>query len=642
MHIIACTAMKKALEILSKYWGYNTFRVPQEEVIQAVLDNRDTLALMPTGGGKSICFQVPTLMRPGITLVITPLIALMKDQVKQLQNLGIKAVAVHSGMSSREIDIKLDNCIYGDLKFLYLSPERLKSELFRSRLPRMNVQLLVVDEAHCISQWGFDFRPTYRNIAEIRNIIPNVSFLALTATATSKVKEDITQQLEFNDPNVIQVSFARPNISYQVQHSEDKAGALIQRIKQTHGTALVYVNTRKKTRTVAMALQREKVKVGFYHGGMKPAERSRIQDQWLDNTLSVIVATNAFGMGINKPDVRLVVHHDMPDHLEAYYQEAGRAGRDGVEATAVLLYQSGDMDLIKERKLQEFPEISYLRETYQHLANYYQLAVGSVSEESFDFDLEDFSHKYKLKPLEVYNALKKLKHFGYLELTEDLLLPAQFHFTASSQLVYEFQIANARFDSIIKAMLRTYGGELFSFPVNINISKVARLLGWESSQVHHALQQLQNLDMAVYQESKDKPQVMFTTPRSDPQRLHFDAKSYQERKKRELGKLRSVYNYVKNDRLCRSIQLLEYFGESSDQQCGVCDVCRNPVETPDFRSIAKAIREQLTQGPKTLKGLSDNVSYHPTHVAQMVQQMLDNGEIRYDKLERLALLDQSV
>ncbi|GJM30085.1 MAG: ATP-dependent DNA helicase RecQ [Cyclobacteriaceae bacterium] len=634
--------MEQPIDVLQKFWGFTSFRDPQEAVIQSVLEEKDVLALMPTGGGKSICFQVPTLMRPGLTLVVTPLIALMKDQVKQLHDLGIKAEAIHTGMSSREIDIKLDNCIYGAIKFLYLSPERLKSELFRSRLSRMNVQLLVVDEAHCISEWGYDFRPSYRNIAEIRELLPNKSVLALTATATVEVKEDIVRQLEFRQDNVLQVSFARPSISYQVDVCDDKTGKLIQLVRKSKGSSLVYVNTRKKCRTITMALQRERIKAAFYHGGMAPGERSRAQEQWLNDQIPVMVATNAFGMGINKPDVRLVVHHDMPDHLESYYQEAGRGGRDNKPAAAILLYQQGDMELIKQRKLQEFPELEYLRSMYQHLANYYQLATGSVADESYDFDLEDFSHKYQQKPLQAYHAIKKLKMFGYLEMTEDLYQPAQFRFTANHQQVYEFQIANARFDNLIKALLRSYGGELFSFPVNINVSRIGRLLQWELSQVNQALQKLQELNLGVYQPGKDQPQIMFTTPRMDPDRLKFDKKSYQERKERELSKLKSIYQYVLNNRLCRSIQLLEYFGETNNHKCGICDVCSDLVPSPDFKLMAKDIREQLTRSPQTLIGLSKNLNHHPQHVAQMVQQMLDRREIGYDKLERLCLLNLSV
>ncbi len=634
--------MNQALDTLNKYWGYTSFRPSQQEVIQSVLDNKDTLTLMPTGGGKSLCFQVPTLMRPGLCLVITPLIALMKDQVKQLNDLSIKAEAIYSGMSHREIDIKLDNCIYGNIKFLYLSPERLKSELFRSRVVKMNVQLLVVDEAHCISEWGYDFRPSYLTIAEIRLLLPDISILALTATATPEVKEDIVLQLNFKESAEFQISFARPNLSYQVEVTEDKPGRLIGLIKKVDGSSLVYVNTRKKCRTVTLALQREGLKVDYYHGGMSAKDRSSVQDRWLNDLTNTMVATNAFGMGINKPNVRLVVHYDMPDHLEGYYQQAGRAGRDGAASKAVLLYQKGDMEIIQERKENEYPDIGFLREIYQHLANYYQLAQGSKMEYSVDFDLEQFSHKFQQKPLQVFHALKKLKLFGYLEITEDLFQPAQFRFTSDHKLVYEFQIANAGFDPLIKAMLRLHGGELFTHPVNINESRMARLLQWDPGQIRKMLQNLQEQGLGVYQPKKDQPQLLFTTPRQDAGKLVFEIKSYQERKSRELAKLQSVYNYVQNNRLCRSLQLLEYFGEISDNKCGVCDVCEVKQVT-GHQEISSDIKSELTRSPQTLYGLSTNLKNHdPLRVAQVVQEMLDQREVIYDPLGRLQIGDTMV
>ena len=634
--------MNQALDTLNKYWGYTSFRPPQQEVIQSVLDNKDTLTLMPTGGGKSLCFQVPTLMRPGLCLVITPLIALMKDQVKQLNDLSIKAEAIYSGMSPREIDIKLDNCIYGNIKFLYLSPERLKSELFRSRVVKMNVQLLVVDEAHCISEWGYDFRPSYLTIAEIRLLLPDISILALTATATPEVKEDIVLQLNFKESAEFQISFARLNLSYQVEVTEDKPGRLIGLIKKVDGSSLVYVNTRKKCRTVTLALQREGLNVDYYHGGMSAKDRSSVQDRWLNDLTNTMVATNAFGMGINKPNVRLVVHYDMPDHLEGYYQEAGRAGRDGAASKAVLLYQQGDMEIIQERKENEYPDIGYLREIYQHLANYYQLALGSEMEYSVDFDLEQFSHKFQQKLLQVFHALKKLKLFGYLEITEDLFQPSQFRFTSDHKLVYEFQIANAGFDPLIKAMLRLHGGELFTHPVNINESRMARLLQWDPGQIRKMLQNLQDQGLGVYQPKKDQPQLLFTTPRQDAGKLVFEIKSYQERKSRELDKLQSVYNYVQNNRLCRSLQLLEYFGEISDNKCGVCDVCGVKPAT-GHQEISSDIKSELTRSPQTLYGLSTNLKNHdPLRVAQVVQEMLDQREVIYDPLGRLQIGDTMV
>jgi len=634
--------MKAALEVLDKYWGYSSFRPPQEEVIQSVLDKKDTLALMPTGGGKSLCFQVPTLMRPGLCLVVTPLIALMKDQVKQLKDLDIKATAIYSGMSGREIDINLDNCIYGDTRFLYLSPERLKSELFKSRVVKMNVTLLVVDEAHCISAWGYDFRPSYLTIAELRLLIPDVSVLALTATATPEVKDDIIKQLGFIQGVVHQVSFARKNLSYKVNITEDKSGGLINLLKTTDGSCLVYVNTRKKCRTLAYTLQKEGIDAVIYHGGLTTKDRSENQELWISNNAKAMVATNAFGMGINKPNVRLVVHYDMPDHLEAYYQEAGRAGRDDAPSRAILLFQRGDMELIKERKENEYPALDFLREVYQHLANYYQLALGSVMENSMDFDLDLFSYKFQLKPLQVYHALKKLKLFGYLELAEDLFQPSQFSFTGNHQLVYEFQIANAGFDPVIKALLRLHGGELFTHPVNINESRLARLLKLEVKQVRNILQNLQDRNLAIYQPKKDQPQLFFTTPRQDPQLLLFEKKSYQERKKRELDKLQAVYKYIQNNRLCRSLQLLEYFGEISDDICGVCDVCAAP-ESIDRVALISEIKNELTRSPLTLHGLSSKLITCDQHsLGVVIQEMLELEQVVYDSLGRLTLSDSFV
>ena len=634
--------MKAALEVLQKYWGYSSFRPPQPEVIQSVLNKKDTLALMPTGGGKSLCFQVPTLMRPGLCLVVTPLIALMKDQVKQLKDLNIKATAIYSGMSSREIDINLDNCIYGDTRFLYLSPERLKSELFKSRVVKMNVTLIVVDEAHCISAWGYDFRPSYLTIVDLRLLIPDVSVLALTATATPEVKDDIVKQLGFIEGVVHQVSFARKNLSYKVNITEDKPGRLINLLKSIEGSCLVYVNTRKKCRTLALILQKEGIKAVIYHGGLITKDRSKNQESWISNNVKIMVATNAFGMGINKTNVRLVVHYDMPDHLEAYYQEAGRAGRDGAPSRAVLLFQPGDMELVKERKENEYPELSYLRDIYQHLANYYQLALGSVMEDSMDFDLDLFSHKFQLKPLQVYHALKKLRLFGYLELIEDLFQPSQFFFTGNHQLVYEFQIANAGFDPIIKGLLRLHGGELFTHPININESRLARLLKLEVKQVRNTLQNLHDRNLANYQPKKDQPQLFFTTPRLDPQLLIFEKQSYQERKKREMHKLQAVYKYVQNNRLCRSLQLLEYFGEISDEICGVCDVCA-VSEAVDRDTLLSQIKSELTRSPLTLHGLSSRLIAYDQHtLGNVIQELLELEQVGYDSLGRLTLSDSFV
>ena len=632
--------MSDAKAILKQYWGYQSFRDPQSQVIDSVLNTQDTFTLMPTGGGKSLCFQVPGLMMEGICLIVTPLIALMQDQVRQLTAMGVQALAIHTGMNARDIDIKLDNCVYGNVKFLYVSPERLQTDLFKARVSKMQVNLLVVDEAHCISEWGYDFRPAYLHIAEIRKLIPQVPILALTATATPQVKLDIIDKLEMNDPQVFQVSFARENLSYQVDQTEDKFARLTRALDDHPGSALVYVNTRKNARTVAQNLQKAGYDASFYHGGLPNQDRTAIQNHWLEERSRIMVATNAFGMGINKPNVRLVVHYDLPDHLEAYYQEAGRAGRDGKSALAVMLYQMGDIDALKERKHQEYPQVGYLKEVYQHLANHYQIAVGSASAEEQDFELDEFAGKIQEKPLKVYHALKKLQTLGFIELTEDFFQPSHFQFTADHQQVYEFQIAQAYYDPIIKALLRLYGGELFTREVNISENKLAKVLAVPESEIKRLLMALQDRQIAIFQPRKDQPQVCFIGVRQDAQRLNIDQQNYHERRKLELDKLTAVQRYVQNRRGCRSLMLLDYFGERSSKKCGQCDNCLGaPLEpASEFRQQYQDIQQQLTIEPLTAKGLVDRLRQHPQQsLGKTIQIMLENGDIIYDRLGRLVL-----
>ncbi len=632
--------MNEAFSILQQYWGYQSFREPQEQVIESVLQGRDTMALMPTGGGKSLCFQIPSLMQEGICLVVTPLIALMQDQVRQLSAKGIKAIAVHTGMSARDIDIKLDNCVYGNIKFLYVSPERLQTDLFKARLQNMRVNLLVVDEAHCISEWGYDFRPAYLNIAAIRTLIPQVPVLALTATATPEVKTDIVDKLQLKSAQIFQISFARENLSYNVETTEDKFNTVKRLLQKHNGSTLIYVNTRKKARTIALDLQREAFSTSFYHGGLDSKDRTTIQDHWLEDRSQIMVATNAFGMGINKADVRLVVHFDPPDHLESYYQEAGRAGRDGEPAFAYLLYQLGDIDKLKERKEQEYPKESFLREIYQHLANHYQIAVGSAAPEDRDFELDQFAAKIQQKPLSVFHALKKLQLLGFVELTESFFQPSHFQFTANHQQVYEFQIAQAYYDPIIKALLRLYGGELFTREVNISEPKLAGVLGIGNDEVRRLLNSLQDRQIGIFQPRKDQPQVCFLGIRQDPKRMAIDRQSYQQRRQLELDKLRSVQQYVQNHRRCRSLQLLEYFGEVSNTPCGLCDICMGSTEEPlsDYKKRYRDIQQELMLAPLTAKGLVSRLTqYSEQSLGRTIQEMLENGDLVFDQLGRLTV-----
>ena len=468
--------MQSIQHILKQYWGHNTFRPLQAEIIQAVLAGKDVLALLPTGGGKSICFQIPALAQPGICLVVTPLIALMKDQVEQLKQRGIPAAAIFAGMKPQEIDIVLDNCIYGQLKFLYVSPERLKTEIFQERVQKMPINLLAVDEAHCISQWGYDFRPAYLDIAELRPLIPNVNIIALTATATRSVKQDIQEKLHFREAVLFQKSFARDNLAYVVRKAEDKNNILLRILHSIHGTAIIYVYTRRKTKEVASFLLRNNVNATFYHAGLTNEERARRQDAWLQGKISVMVATNAFGMGIDKPDVRLVVHLDLPTTLEAYYQEAGRAGRDEKKAYAVVLYDQQDINELRASIQEGHPTVEYLKTVYQHLANYYQVAVGTHAMTTYDLDWEEFASNCRLKPQEAYQAIKRLESEGLIQLNEAFFQPAKLHIPTNHKELYAFQVAHASYDPLIKALLRLYGGELFTDFCNISENKVARFL----------------------------------------------------------------------------------------------------------------------------------------------------------------------
>ena len=503
----------KATEVLKQYWGYSSFRFPQAEIIQAVVQHKDVLAVLPTGGGKSICFQVPTMMMEGLCIVVTPLIALMQDQVSQLKKNGIPAIAIHSGLSHGEIDILLDNCVYGQQKFLYVSPERLKTDLFRVRFQKMNVSLIAIDEAHCISQWGYDFRPPYLEIAELRELKPDVPFIALTASATDQVRKDIMEKLQFREAAVFQVSFARKNFSLVVRNTEVKEKKLVEILTKVPGSAIVYVRSRKSTQAIAQFLQRNRISATFYHAGLHFDERTTRQREWLNDSFRVMVATNAFGMGINKSDVRTVIHLDLPENLESYYQEAGRAGRDGKQAYATILFHPTDAESLRSKAEQAYPTFDYLKKIYQALANHFQVAIHAGQGESYDFDMEQFAKKFSFKPAAIYPALKRLEEAGLLQFNESFYHPSRLHFSADKTKLYEFQVAHARFDPIIKMMLRLYGGELYTDFVQISESQLAVALKISVAEVKLVLQQLNQLQLLIYSPVRDSPQVIFVIPR---------------------------------------------------------------------------------------------------------------------------------
>ena len=620
-------------EILKRYWGYESFRPLQDDIVRSVLDGNDTLALLPTGGGKSVCYQVPAMVMDGICIVISPLIALMKDQVEQLTARNISAVAIFSGMGKREIDILLDNCIYGNIKFLYLSPERLLSELVRERISYMNVNLIAVDEAHCISQWGYDFRPPYLQISAIRDIHPTVPVLALTATATRRVRQDIIEKLALENPAVFVQSFARRNISYIVHTDEDKYKKLLKIVNNVPGSGLVYVRNRRETTEIALFLKRNGVAADFYHAGIDRDERFKRQADWKNNILRVIVATNAFGMGIDKPDVRFVVHLDLPESLEAYYQEAGRAGRDGNRSYAVLLANRSDQLALEARYLNSFPSVDEIKKIYHHLGNYFQLAFGAGEGLSFSFDLADFCKRFDVSVIKTLNALKFLERDGYITLSENVFLPSRLLFVVGHEDVYRFQIEQAGYDLLIKAILRLYGG-VFEYYVKISEADIATKIRTSYSDVVRFLSNLQEQGILSYLPQTDEPQLTYVRPRTDFLHLDVDARFVELRKKIQTDQMKAVVAYS-NMHLCRNIQLLKYFDEIDPVKCGVCDVCIDEKKADDPERLSNYIDFEiatllqsetysLDELLASLKTGSENEKI------SRIRELLDAGKIKTD------------
>lgn len=617
--------------ILRNVFGLEDFRPVQKQVIDSVMEGKDTLALLPTGGGKSLCYQLPALAKEGICLVISPLIALMKDQVDNLKAKGIKASAIYSGMSYREIDTTLDNCIYGDFKFLYVSPERLKQELFIERFRQMNINLIAVDEAHCISQWGYDFRPPYLEIAAIRVYHPKVNVLALTASATPQVCNDIVAKLEMKAHCEFRQSFARKNLSYSVRMVENKLEKGIEILNRIPGTAIWYVRNRQGTQQIAKALKQLGISASAYHAGLSNADRADRQEAWKSDKVRVMVSTNAFGMGIDKPDVRVVIHQDLPENLENYYQEAGRAGRDGKKAFAVLLANEQDFEQVLNRATLVYPPVDYLKRVYQCLANYFQLAVGSNMLSSFDFDLSDFCNTYELEVLETFYAIKVLTEEGFVEVNESFFVPSRVHFRVDPSRLYEIQIAYAKLDPVIKMLLRTYGGNLFSEYIKIQESKLAKSLDMREAEVIKALLDIQKLEVMDYDQRKDKPQLTFLTPRYDAGKLPFNYARIKARKELTLEKAKSMVDYTQQARVCRTQYIQEYFGEKTDQNCGICDVCIEKKKQLAPDSIEEHLKLKILETLAELGELSEQVLFEklqkPKSAANLriIRQLIDEG-----------------
>jgi len=626
-------------QVLLKYWGYAAFRPLQEEIIQSVLDGYDTLALMPTGGGKSICFQVPALTKDGICIVITPLIALMKDQVLHLKEKGIKAAAIYSGLPRSAVDIAISNSVYGENKFLYVSPERLETESFRNNLHRMNVKLIAVDEAHCISQWGYDFRPPYLRIANIREDLPDVPVMALTATATGEVIEDIQKKLRFRNGHVFRKSFERKNIAYVVIREEDKYKRLLKVLGRVSGTSIIYVRNRKKTKEIVAFLKRKKISADYYHAGLQQNIRDQKQTAWMKGTSRVIVATNAFGMGIDKSNVRSVIHMDLPDTIESYFQEAGRAGRDGKKSFALILFNEEDiLDARKNLKL-NYPPLEIIKSIYQSAGNFLNLAVGSGKESSFDFDIPAFCNNYNLSPIVAYNALRILEKEGYLILNEAIHDPSTIHINLNKEELYKFQVKNANYDSFIKVLLRSYSG-LFTDFITVRESEIGLRSGLSKEDVIIFLTNLHKLNVITYQKQKKVPQIIYCIERLDKKNIHISREHYHLRKDAANKRLESVISYASSVSKCRSQFLLNYFGEKDSPRCGICDICleRNKIKMSEleFDQILKKIKPLLVDKASSVEEV---VNYskvtNEDKVLKVIRYLLDNNKINIDTEQKI-------
>ncbi len=622
--------MDKYLQILKQYWGYDAFRALQPEIIESIGSGRDTLGLMPTGGGKSLTFQVPALALDGICLVVTPLIALMKDQVGNLQKRGIKALCIHSGMTRDEINVTLDNCIFGGFKFLYLSPERLATEMFLAKLPLLKVNILAIDEAHCISQWGYDFRPSYLKVAEVRELIPQVPVLALTATATPQVVDDIMEKLHFGTRNVFQKSFARDNLAYVVRYSEDKEEQLVKILKNIKGSGVVYVRNRKKTREYAELLQRNNINSAWFHAGLKQDEKDRLQDDWTHDRIRIMVCTNAFGMGIDKPDVRVVVHMDAPNSLEAYFQEAGRCGRDGAKAFAVLLWSNHDAEKMNRSLASSFPDPEVIKRVYDSLGNFFQIAVGHGMGLSCDFNMGAFCKAYQFNIIAVLSSLKILERAGYIEFTEDMEMVSRIMFIVERDALYRVQVANEDLDLVIKVMLRSYTG-LFTEYVNIDEELLAKRCNTTRQSVYEWLIRLNKMRIVKYIPQKKTPIVYWAQSREDNRYVSLPRSAYLDRKLDYSERIHHVINYGSSSLVCRSKLLLRYFGEKNAGNCGQCDVClakkKVALSADHFDEIKEKLQKMLIASPQSVEQLVRVSDFHEDEVLAVLRWLEEFGVI---------------
>lgn len=627
-------------EILKQYWGFESFRPLQEEIILSVLSGNDTLALLPTGGGKSLCFQVPALCNKGICLVVSPLIALMQDQVSALKERGINAVSLDSSLSFTQVDRALDNCVHGDVKFLYLSPERLKSELVRTRLSMMNVNLIAVDEAHCISEWGYDFRPPYLQVQEVRDFLQKVPVLALTATATPAVVDDIQEKLGFKRINVLQKSFERKNLAYMVLQEQDTIGRIQKILERVKGGSIIYVRNRKMTKQVAHQLSTAGISASFYHAGVSFEERKQRQAAWIEGKTRVMVATNAFGMGIDKPDVRTVIHLGMPDSLEAYFQEVGRAGRDGKKAFGVALVKHADMDALNHRLSESFPPKETIVRIYERLSSYFQIAIGSGLDHFFPFDLIDFATRYDLDIKLVNDCISFLERAGYIIRTESHDPRPRMRFLASTEAVYQAKVADPIHEKVIETLFRSYG-HLYEEEVAVNLNLVAKRTELSISMVEKVVNHLRQQQILSFEKPVGLPKINFVGGRQASKNLHFPRSIYEDRLEVNRNRIESVIRFTKNQDFCRSQILLKYFGETETKHCGHCDVCLSlnaeDVDDATFESISNSILELTGRGPISINHLEKEIKTASNKkILRIIQIMLDDDLLTYSNDGKVA------